>query len=427
MDARAISRIRILTLAGAAAVLAQNPPPTVVAGIPVNYDEAKVGEYKLPSVLTLQNGAPVRDKKTWTEKRRPELIRLYEENQFGRSPAKPSYLSFDVFERGAPAFDGKAIRRQLTIHFGKDDASPKADLLIYVPKAQAGKPVPVLLNVSFSANAATVDDPEVRLGEVWNRDHKRVPATRTGGLGKLNPLPWLERGMAVATIYYGDIDPDFADGFPYGVRSLYTKQPAADEWGTIAAWGWGLSRVVDYFETDKDIDAKRVAIVGISRLGKTVLWTGARDTRIALVIASCSGEGGAALARRNYGETLKHMAVRYGYQFDGNYATYGDRVDEWPVDAHMLIALMAPRPLLLQTGDQDKWSDPKGEYLAAVAAAPVYKLFGQPVELPASMPEPGQGFYGTLGYYMHAGGHGTLPPDWNVFLKFVETHFHLGR
>lgn len=420
-----ISKINFLALVAVASALAvaqAPPPPAVVAGIPVNYDESKTGDYKLPDPLKLENGKPVRDAKTWNQKRRPELIRLYEENQFGRAPAKPAALTFDVFERGTPTFDGRAVRRQVTIRFGAQSTSPKADVLLYVP-AKASKPVPVLLHVSFSPNASTVDDPEVRLGEIWNRDHKRVPATRTGGIGRLNPLPWLERGIAVATIYYGDIDPDFAGGLPNGVRSLY-PEPGPGEWGTIAAWGWGISRVVDYFETDRDIDSKRIAIMGVSRLGKTVLWAGARDTRIALVIASCSGEGGAALSRRNYGETIKHMAARFGYQFAANYAKYGDRVDEFPVDSHFLISLIAPRPLLLQTGDSDKWSDPKGEYLGAMAAAPVYRLLGAKVTLPPVMPEPGQPFYGSLGYYMHAGGHGTLPPDWDVFLKFVETHFH---
>ena len=420
-----ISKINFLALVAVASALAvaqAPPPPAVVAGIPVNYDESKTGDYKLPDPLKLENGKPVRDAKTWNQKRRPELIRLYEENQFGRAPAKPAALTFDVFERGTPTFDGRAVRRQVTIRFGAQSTSPKADVLLYLP-AKASKPVPVLLHVSFSPNASTVDDPEVRLGEIWNRDHKRVPATRTGGIGRLNPLPWLERGIAVATIYYGDIDPDFAGGLPNGVRSLY-PEPGPGEWGTIAAWGWGISRVVDYFETDRDIDSKRIAIMGVSRLGKTVLWAGARDTRIALVIASCSGEGGAALSRRNYGETIKHMAARFGYQFAANYAKYGDRVDEFPVDSHFLISLIAPRPLLLQTGDSDKWSDPKGEYLGAMAAAPVYRLLGAKVTLPPVMPEPGQPFYGSLGYYMHAGGHGTLPPDWDVFLKFVETHFH---
>lgn len=424
MGSHAISRVHVLAtelaLLALTAAFGQTAPPTVVAGIPVNYDESKTGDYKLPDPLRLENGKPVRDAKTWYDKRRPELVRLYEENQFGRAPAKPANLTFDVFEPGTPAFNGKAIRRQVTLKFG--ETGPKADLLLYLPKS-AAKPVPVLLHISFSANAATVDDPEVKLGETWSREHKRVAATRGGGIGaKLNPLPWLEKGIAVATIYYGDIDPDFADGRPYGVRSLY-PEPGPDEWGTIAAWGWGISRVVDYFESDKDVDSKRIAIMGVSRIGKTVLWAGARDTRIALVIASCSGEGGAALSRRNYGETIKHLAVRYGYQFAANYAKYGDRVDEFPVDSHFLISLIAPRPLLLQTGDTDKWSDPKGEYLAAMAAAPVYRLLGQNIELPASMPEAGQAFHGSLGYYMHAGGHGTLPGDWDVFLKFVTSHF----
>src|SRR6202043_2096070 len=156
-------------------------------------------------------------------------------------------------------------------------------------------------------------------------------------------------------------------------------EPAADEWGSIAAWAWGLSRAMDYLETDKSVDAKRIAITGVSRLGKTVMWAGAHDTRFAMVIASCSGEGGAALSRRNYGETIAHLVAptRYPYQFAANYGKFGAHVDQLPVDANMLVALVAPRPLLLQTGNTDKWSDPKGEFLAAVAAGPVYKLLGK--------------------------------------------------
>ena len=186
----------------------------------------------------------------------------------------------------------------------------------------------------------------------------------------------MDAGFGFATVYYGDIDPDFLGGVPHGVRALYLKpgqtEPAPDEWGSIAAWAWGLSRAIDYLETDKGVDAKRVAILGVSRLGKTVMWAGAHDPRIALVIASCSGEGGAALSRRNYGETIAHLTepTRYPYQFAGNYAKYANKVDQFPVDAHMLVALIAPRPVLLQTGDKDFWSDPKGEFLAAVAAGP---------------------------------------------------------
>jgi hypothetical protein len=418
-----------LRLAAAMAVwpawaVGQAPPPAV-AGIPVNYEEANTGNYTLPDPLRLSNGKAVRNAKTWFSERRPELIRLFEENQFGRSPGRPADMSFDVFEKAAQAFDGRATRRQVTIAFTPDKSGPKIDLLLYLP-ASASKPVPVLLNLSFAANASVVDDPGVRVGETWNREKKRVPAVRNSNFGRLSVLPFLEQGFGVATVYYGDIDPDFAEGLPHGVRALYLKpvqtEPAPGEWGSIAAWGWGLSRVMDYLETDASVDARRVAILGVSRLGKTVLWAGARDERFAAVIASCSGEGGAALSRRSYGETVKHLNARFGYQFAANYQKFGDHLDQFPVDAHMLIALIAPRPLLLQTGDKDFWSDPKGEFLAAVAAEPVYRLLGKEGLGTDSMPPAGQPILHTLGYLMHAGGHGTIPSDWEGFAQFLRTH-----
>jgi len=335
-----------------------------------------------------------------------------------------------VFDKGTPALNGTAIRKQVTIVFSdKKDSSegaPKADLAIYLP-ANARGPVPLLLNIGFTANSATIDDPGLKPGEVWNREkNARIPAT-VRPQGRLNVAPFLAQGIGVATIYYGDIEPDFAEGFPNGVRKHFLKagqsQPASDEWGAIAAWGWGLSRAMDYLETDKGVDAKRVAIVGISRLGKTVLWAGARDTRFAMVIASCSGESGAALSRRNYGETVKHMTARFGYQFATNYASYGDRISELPVDAHMLVASIAPRPLLLQTGDKDYWSDPKGEFLSAVAAGPVYTLLGKEALGTDQMPAAGTPIFHTLGYVMHDGGHGTIPSDWDLFLQFMQKHF----
>jgi hypothetical protein len=399
------------------------PPAAVVAGIPANYDESLVGTYRLPDPLTFANGKQVRDAKTWFEKRRPEIVRLFEEDQYGRSPGRPAGMSFDVFDKGTPALDGKAVRRQVTVYFSEDKSGPKMDLLLYLP-ANARKPAPVLLNLSFAANSSTVDDPGIKPGEIWGRDKKRVPASSGRSFGKLNVAPFLAAGFGVATVYYGDIDPDFAGGVPYGVRALYLKpgqtEPAADEWGSIAAWAWGLSRALDYLETDKGVDAKRVAILGVSRLGKTVLWAGAHDTRFAMVIASCSGEGGAALSRRNYGETIKHLNVRFGYQFCANYQKFGDHVDQSPVDANMLLALIAPRPVFLQTGDKDFWSDPKGEFLAAVAAGPVFRLLGKQGLDTDQMLSPGQPILHTIGYSMHDGGHGTIPSDWELFLKFMQ-------
>jgi len=397
-----------------------------IANIPVNYTEAKVGSYTLPDPLKLADGQPVRDAATWFEKRRPEIVKLFEENEYGRSPGRPADMSFDVFDKATPAFDGKATRRQVTICFSKDKAGPQMDLLIYLP-AGAGKPVPLLLNLGFSANNTAVRDPNVKVGTMWDRkQNQRVPATR--GFGGLNVLPVLEKGFGIATFNYSDVDPDALGAIPGGVRKLYLKEgqtePAPDEWGSIAAWAWGLSRAIDYFETDKDVDAKRIAITGVSRLGKTVMWAGARDTRVAMVIASCSGEGGAALSRRHYGETIKHLVspTRYPYQFCANYAKWADKVSEFPVDAHMLIALIAPRPVLLQTGYTDKWSDPYGEFLAAVAAEPVYTLLGKQGLGTDKMPTPGEPILHMIGFFMHKGGHGSAPEDWPVFLKFMQMH-----
>lgn len=422
-----LSSCALLVLAGIALSQTQSAPPSQVAGIPVNYDESRVGSFTLPDPLVRSDGQRVRDARTWANKRRPELLRLFEENQFGRSPGRPADLRFEAFDKGTPAFEGKAIRKQITVYFTKDNTGPRMDLLLYVP-ASASKPVPVLLNVSFTANSNAVDDPGIKPGNVWSRDKKRVPVAKDGRFGSLKIMPFIEQGIGVATIYYGDIDPDFIGGTPFGIRAVYMKAGQTDrvpnEWGAIGAWAWGLSRALDYFETDKSVDAKRVAIIGVSRLGKTVLWAGATDPRFAMVISSCSGEGGASLSRRNYGETIKHLteATRFPFWFAPRYAEFGDRVNDLPIDSHMLLALIAPRPVLLQTGDNDAWADPKGEFLAAVAAEPVFRLLGKNGPGTKEMPAAGQPILTTLGYFMHSGGHGTIPSDWEIFLKYMQTH-----
>jgi hypothetical protein len=397
----------------------------VVAGFPVNYEEDSVGTYVLPDLLTMRNGQKVKDAKTWMEKRRPELVKFYEEEQFGKMPARPADMHFDVFDKGTEVLNGNAIRKQVRVFFTKD-TTHKMDLLIYLPKSN--EPSPLLLIINFSANSSVVDDPGVRKGFIWSRDGKKVPAPATS-FGKINVDTFIRQGFGIATVYYGDIEPDFKTGFQYGIRGHYLKPgqsyPADDEWGAISAWSWGLSRAMDYFETDKQIDAKRIAIQGTSRLGKTVLWTGAHDPRFKMVIASCSGEGGAALSRRNYGESINHMTdtSRYFYQFAPNRHKYSNDPSQSPIDAHMLVALMAPRPLLLQTGDTDYWSDPKGEFLAAVAAEPVYQLFNKKGPGTDVMPAAGdQSLLNTLGYYMHAGGHGVIPSDWGVYITYMKKY-----
>lgn len=400
---------------------------TEVAGIPINYDESQVPDYSLPDPLMLLNGQPVEDPETWYSKRRHEIFRLFENEQFGKSPNRNN-VRFNVFDSGTLVYNETAVRKQLAIYFTDDTSNYKADLLIYLP-ANSREPAPLFLKIGFSPNCLAVDDPGVKCGMMWNREGVRIPASEARRFGSFDVEKFIANGIGVALIYYGDIEPDFPQGIKYGIRGHYLKPgqkyPAPDEWGAISAWSWGLSCVMDYLETDQKVDSKKIALYGVSRLGKTVLWTGARDERFGMVIASCSGEGGAAISRRQYGETIKHMidSTRYFYQFCGNRAKYGDDPTSCPVDAHALISLMAPRPLLLQTGDTDNWSDPKGEFVAAVAAEPVYKLLGKKGLETDVWPEAGTPVLHDLGYYMHEGGHGTLPADFDIFLDFIKMHF----
>jgi hypothetical protein len=415
----------LLFIFGCFSLKAQND---TVAGIPVNYDESKTGSYTLPNPLVFPDGKKVKNAKEWTKKRRPQIVSLFEEFQFGKTPEVHGNLKFNVFDKGTPVFDGKAIRKQVTVYLTEDTAEHKMDILIYLP-AEAEKPVPLFLNLSFTPNATVVDDPEIKAGFMWSRDGKRIPVDRERSFGRMDINRFLSQGIGFATVYYGDIEPDFAEGIKYGIRGYYLKDgqeyPAPDEWGAISAWAWGLSRAMDYFEKDAQIDDEKVALFGISRLGKTVLWAGARDSRFGMVIASCSGEGGAALSRRWYGETIDHMThpSRYFYQFAGNWRNFKDDPSQSPVDAHMLVSLIAPRPLLLQTGDTDKWSDPKGEFLAAVAAEPVYNLQGKKGLETNTMPDSGVPILNDLGYFIHSGGHGTLPEDYDIFIQFMKKHF----
>jgi hypothetical protein len=413
-------------------------PPNVVAGIPVNYDEAKVGTYVLPDALKLEDGKPVRNAKTWTQKRRPEIVKLFETQQYGVAPGRPADESFEVTDKGTPALGGKAIRKQVTIHLAKDSSAPVIHLLEYLPAGAKGK-VPMFFTISFGPIQNTTDDPGIVPDKVRDpKTNELVTATPPVAgrmvFGRVPVERFLDAGIGVATFYYAELDPDSLTGFAEGIRAQY-KRPgqtgeddrAADAWGSISAWAWGMSRVQDYFETDPGVDAKRVAIQGVSRLGKTVMWAGAHDERFAAVIASCSGEGGAALSRRDYGETIAHLTApsRYPYQFAANYAKYGGFPDTAPMDANMLVALVAPRPLLLQTGSTDKWSDPKGEFLAAVAAGPLYKLLGRQdlgtdVWPAAKTPI----FSNGLNYYMHEGPHGMVASDWDIYLQFLKAQFH---
>jgi hypothetical protein len=397
-----------------------------------NYDESKVPEYKLPELLRMSDGTKVNTVKDWTEKRRPEVLRLFEKYEFGKMPGKLQGMHFVLRESGK-VLNGKAVRKQVTVYFTADEAGPKMDLLIYLPDSP--KPVPVFLALNFYGNQTIMDDKAIFMNQNWVADvegfgianHRAMEASR-GAEHSSWPIEMIiDRGYGLATAYYGDIDPDFNDSFQNGIHPLFYKpgqiKPAPDEWGSIGAWAWGLSRAMDYLETDKDIDAKHIALMGHSRLGKAALWAGAQDKRFAIVISNESGCGGAALSKRLVGETVKNINDQFPHWFCDNFKQFNDKEDKLPFDQHMLIALMAPRPVYVASAKEDQWADPKGEFLSAKLAGPVYKLYGLQALPAANMPPVDKPVMGQVAYHIRSGKHDVTDFDWQQYLTFAEKHF----
>jgi len=395
-----------------------------------NYDEAKVPQYTLPDPLVMQNGDKVADAEAWRTKRRPEILELFRTHVYGRSPARPAAMTFKPFDNEPKALDGKATRKQITVLFtGKDDG-PKMDLLVYLPN-DAKRPVPAFLLLNFGGNHAICTDPAIKLPTSWMRGggqgvlNNRATEEGRGTTQSRFPLARiLARGYALATVYYGDIDPDFHDGFHNGVHPAFDQgKRQADSWGSIAAWAWGLSRALDYLETDKDIDAKHVAVLGHSRLGKTALWAGAEDERFAIVISNDSGCGGAALSRRAVGETVQRINTSFPHWFCDTYKKYNGKEGDCPVDQHELIALAAPRPVYVASAEKDLWADPKGEFLSCLHADPVYRLLGTE-GLPAKeMPGLDKPVMGAIGHHIRTGGHDLTAYDWDRYMDFADKHY----
>jgi len=373
-----------------------------------NYDESKVPAYTLPDPLVMADGKRVTDAQTWRTKRRPEILRAYQTEIYGRIPPNTPKVTWEVVDTDPAAKGNTAIMRRAVGRIGSSPDAPRVTMMIYTP-SKAAKPVPLILMINFGGGPPVEGKPPMQFND--------PPVA----------AEILARGWGYAMVGYQDIQPDRLNTFNQGVigQTLASgEQPKPDEWGAISAWAWGLSRIIDHFETDKLVDAKKIAVFGHSRLGKTALWASALDERIAAVYSSCSGEMGAALARRDWGETVDDMTQNFPYWFAGNFQKYAGKWKDMPVDAHMLIALSAPRPVFITGGTQDQWADPVGEFKAGVAAGAVYKLLGKndfgttqlpPLDTPLTK--------GDIGWHYHTGGHAATPADWKAFLEFVGKYF----
>jgi (4-O-methyl)-D-glucuronate---lignin esterase len=405
---------------------AQKAPPDA------NYDENKVVPYTLPDPLVMANGGRVTDAQMWRT-RRGEILSLFETNIYGRSPRSSPRISFSETRRDPQALGGIATRKEVTVFLlGRKDG-PSMYLLLYVPNRRT-EPAPAFLGMNFNGNHSVHSDPAITLSTSWMREtrdnsvinHRATDASRGVEASRWQLETSLSRGYAVATIYYGDLFPDHKDGLPDSIIPHFYRRgqtaPAADEWNAIGAWAWGLSRAMDYLELDKEIDPSGVALWGHSRLGKTALWAGAQDQRFALVISNDSGEGGAALARRNFGETVAHLNHNFPHWFCGNFKKYSNDVASLPVDQHMLIALVAPRPIYIASAEEDQWADPRGEFLSAKAASGVYRMLGTDGLASEEMPGLHRPVTSTIGYHRRAGKHDVTKYDWEQFLNFADRH-----
>jgi hypothetical protein len=422
-------------VAGLACAVAVAREPASAAQPPgASYDEAKVQAYTLPDPLRFADGSPVRDGRDWSGKRRAEVLRLFEEHVYGRSPGAPPAVRSVVVESDPRALGGLATRRQVRVLLDGTEGGPAFGMLLYVPNA-AAKPAPVFLGLNFGGNHTVHPDAAIRLSTAWVRegpgvaDHRATEAGRGTAAASWPVERILDRGYALATIHYGDLEPDHPDGWKNGVRSRFgpgtTGRFGRDDWGAIGAWAWGLSRALDVLAGDPDIDGRRVAVIGHSRLGKTALWAGAQDERFALVVSNDSGEGGAALARRRFGETTEAITRVFPHWFCPRLREYAGREDDLPVDQHELLALIAPRPLYVASASEDLWADPRGELLAAQAAEPVYRLFGLEGVGVVDLPAPDRPVGKTIGYHLRRGEHALLAWDWEQYLDFADRH--LGR
>lgn len=422
----AVKKYALLSLCGLTLFCARAQMPAT------NYDESQVPAYTLPDPLTTIASKKVTDAETWISERRPELLSLFESEVYGKAPGRPEGLHFEVLSEDRYTLGNMATRREIAVYFTESDAHFMT-ILLYIPNKRTDA-VPVFLGLNFKGNHTICDDPLVtesvsrmKPREEGGSEVRAKGFPRAAAASRWPVEMLIANGYGLATIYRGDIDPDYDDGFQNGVHPLFYREgqtkPALDEWGTIAAWAWGLSRAMDYLETDEDVDASRVAVIGHSRHGKTALWAAAVDPRFAMAVSNDSGCGGAALSRRCYGETVARINSLFPHWFCGNFNRYSGNEAALPVDQHELIALIAPRPVYIASAVEDRWADPKGEFLAGVHATPVYELFGLEGLSGTELPQTDAPVLsGHIGHHVRSGDHDITLYDWRQFVKFADKH-----
>ncbi|HEY4323967.1 MAG TPA: acetylxylan esterase [Mucilaginibacter sp.] len=368
--------------------------------------ESKVPAYTLPDVLKTTDGQIVKNKTQWEQKRRPEILRLFEDNVYGQMPKKYDSISYKVTKDVPGAMDGKAHLKEVTITVYNSNKQVAIRLVLFTPNSHNGSSSVFLLIDNRGKD--TIDPTRTIKSEFW-------PAEMA-----------IEHGYAIAAFAVSDAAPDNKDNYQNGVLQLYPEQLTADNgMKAIGAWAWAASRVMDYFKTNKDIDFNKVSVVGHSRGGKTALWAGAQDQRFAMVFANCSGNTGAALSRRQSGETVKAINTSFPYWFNNNYKKYNDDVNALPIDQHMLIALIAPRPVYTTNATKDLWADPVGSYLSIQNAQPVYALYGKQSSLTAERPPVSTAIINSvIGYHIREGVHDLTAFDWGNFIKFADFNYY---
>lgn len=390
--------------------LTQCLAPWLLLGLPLGglaqaiLDEAKVPSYTLPDPLRTQGGQSVTSVKTWETVRRPELLRLFEENVYGRTPRLNLRFRPTVTREDPAAMNGQAHLREVTLRAGSGKDTLAIRLVLFTPNAVRRPPVFLLINNRGRENT---DPTRVVKSDFW-------PAEAV-----------VARGYAVAAFHVSDLAPDDKTAYQTGVLRLHPESlTRPDGMKALGAWAWGASRVLDYFEQAGSVDAKKVVVVGHSRGGKAALWCGAQDPRVAITVSNESGCGGAALSKRIFGETVKRINDVFPHWFCDNFRRFNDREANLPVDQHQLIALVAPRPVYVASAAEDLHADPKGEFLALKAAEPVYALHGiapMPVATQPAVDAPVANTH--LGYHVRAGGHNLTRYDWEQYLNFADFHF----